>query len=583
MEEYVFNVNLKGMLDILSNHLYSTPKVFIRELLQNSVDAINLRRSYESFEDPRIDIIIEENKSLTFRDNGSGLTEEEIHKFISVIGQSSKRDSRMSFIGRFGIGILSCFMVTPEITLRTRSYKTPDKVYEWHGFTDGKYTVSEISDDMKTGTEIYIKPSPSSESLFSFSDILGTVRYYGLPVQYPIYVTRGNFSARANPLFNKTSTSDRENVLSMGRHIFGTDFDFLDYIPLESESGLFSGVAYILPFTVSAASVRKHRIYLKNILLTEDGASILPEWAFFLKCFFNTDKLSATASREDFYRNELLDTAKKEISQCISSYLERISIQNPTLLARIVSLHGLALKSVAAENERLFKIFMPYFNFETSFGIRKGKMLMNYDYSIFYTTDSETFRQLKPVFCEKDELLVNCGLVYDKELISMLEKLNLAHTEAINTNLLNTMLEDPDETDDLFFLWLVATKALEQYDCSVCIKNFSPSQLSALYTTNSDGEISKEIEKTKQNSDEIFLNMLDSLGEELLYISPAMLYLNAGNSIITKLSHLDNPEKIQTFVRILYFNALITGGFPVSGSDLSIANEDLIKLIEWGL
>jgi len=583
MEEYVFNVNLKGMLDILSNHLYSTPKVFIRELLQNSVDAINLRRSYESFEDPRIDIIIEENKSLTFRDNGSGLTEEEIHKFISVIGQSSKRDSRMSFIGRFGIGILSCFMVTPEITLRTRSYKTPDKVYEWHGFTDGKYTVSEISDDMKTGTEIYIKPSPSSESLFSFSDILGTVRYYGLPVQYPIYVTRGNFSARANPLFNKTSTSDRENVLSMGRHIFGTDFDFLDYIPLESESGLFSGVAYILPFTVSAASVRKHRIYLKNILLTEDGASILPEWAFFLKCFFNTDKLSATASREDFYRNELLDTAKKEISQCISSYLERISIQNPTLLARIVSLHGLALKSVAAENERIFKIFMPYFNFETSFGIRKGKMLMNYDYSIFYTTDSETFRQLKPVFCEKDELLVNCGLVYDKELISMLEKLNLAHTEAINTNLLNTMLEDPDETDDLFFLWLVATKALEQYDCSVCIKNFSPSQLSALYTTNSDGEISKEIEKTKQNSDEIFLNMLDSLGEELLYISPAMLYLNAGNSIITKLSHLDNPEKIQTFVRILYFNALITGGFPVSGSDLSIANEDLIKLIEWGL
>ena len=45
MEEYIFNVNLGGMMDLLSNHLYSTPKVFIRELLQNSADAINLRKS----------------------------------------------------------------------------------------------------------------------------------------------------------------------------------------------------------------------------------------------------------------------------------------------------------------------------------------------------------------------------------------------------------------------------------------------------------------------------------------------------------------------------------------------------------
>ena len=98
----------------------------------------------------------------------------------------------------------------------------------------------------------------------------------------------------------------------MGRQIFGTDFDFLDYIPLESENGLFSGVAYILPFTVSAASVRSHRIYLKSILLTEDGSQILPNWAFFVQCFFNTDELSANASRENFFRNDLLRQIESE-------------------------------------------------------------------------------------------------------------------------------------------------------------------------------------------------------------------------------------------------------------------------------
>ena len=78
MEEYIFNVNLGGMMDLLSNHLYSTPKVFIRELLQNSADAINLRKSHGMSEEPRIDIVVEENKYLIFKDNGCGLTEAEI-------------------------------------------------------------------------------------------------------------------------------------------------------------------------------------------------------------------------------------------------------------------------------------------------------------------------------------------------------------------------------------------------------------------------------------------------------------------------------------------------------------------------
>ncbi|MCQ2464780.1 MAG: HSP90 family protein [Oscillospiraceae bacterium] len=585
MDEFIFNVNLEGMMDLLSNHLYSTPKVFLRELLQNSADAVNLRKTWGMEEEPRIDITVTENKSLVFRDNGSGLTKDEIHKFISVIGKSSKRDSRdsSSFIGRFGIGMLSCFMVTSEIILRSRSAQSPEKVYEWHGYTSGKYTVSEIQSDMPVGTEIIINAGEKYAEWFTLSDIISAVRYYALPLPYPVYVSDGSFTARANPLFNKTSTSDRENVLTMGRHIFGTDFDFIDFIPLESETGLFSGVAYILPFTVSAASVRNHRIYLKNILLTEDGSSILPEWAFFVQCFFNTDRLSANASRENFYRNDLLKTAESEIEHCISSYLERISIQNPALLARIVSIHGNALKSVAAENERLFKIFMPYFNFDSSFGIRSGKTLMHYDYTIFYTTDADTFRQLRPVFCEKDELLVNASQVYIKELICMLDQLSIAHTEAVSESLLDTFLEDPPDADDYDYLCAISSIALEKYDCSVRIKSIIPAQLTSLYTINTDGQLKRDIEKSKQNSDGMFDEMLDAFSEELSADSSSVLYLNAENPLIMKLADIDDPDKIEVCAHIIYIQALIAGGFPVSPPELFIMNENLIKLLEWGL
>jgi molecular chaperone HtpG len=107
--EYRFQVNLGGIIDLLSNHTYSSPQVYVRELLQNGVDAI-LARSYL---DPgyrgemNIELPVQdedERPVLVFRDNGIGLTEEEIHLFLATIGQTSKRDEnllqRNGFIGQ---------------------------------------------------------------------------------------------------------------------------------------------------------------------------------------------------------------------------------------------------------------------------------------------------------------------------------------------------------------------------------------------------------------------------------------------------------------------------------------------------
>lgn len=585
MNEYTFSVNLGGMIDILSNHLYSSPKIFLRELLQNSADAISLRKNLEpGFSSPLINITVEERRSLTFTDNGSGLTEDEIHKFISVIGQSSKRSENSSFIGRFGIGLLSCFIVTDEIILRSRSAKLPERVLEWHGFSDGNYSVKEIESDMEIGTEIFIRALKKHEELFTFEEILKNIRYYGLPIPYPVCISSSERAAiRANSLFERNSGDERTNILEMGKRIFGTDHDYLDYIPLNSKKGLFSGAAYILPFTVSAASNSRHRIYLKNMLLTEDGSSILPEWAFFVQCFFNTDKLRPTASREDFYKDSLLQEAREEISQCISAYLERISIQNPALLAKIVSLHGIALKSVASENERLFKIFMPYFRFETSLGSLSGKTLMRYDKTIFCTQDIDTFRQLRPIFAEKDELLVNMGYVHEKALMEMLDSLGPAHTESLSGDLLENMLEDADEPDNYYFMLSIFSETLDEYGCRVQVKSFSPEQLATVYSTNPDGELKRDIMRSKETAAPMFSDMLDAFEEEIEDEASAALYLNSRNSLIRRLSAVSDKEKLTVFSQILYVQSLIAGGFPMHGAELSKMNNSLIKLIEWGI
>lgn len=585
MNNYSFSVNLGGMIDILSNHLYSSPGVFLRELLQNCADAISLRKQLDSsYSEPQIDIKVNEENSLSFSDNGAGLTEEEIHKFISVIGQSSKRGEDGGFIGRFGIGLLSCFIVTDEITLRTCSIKTPDRVYEWHGFSDGRYSVKEIKSDMPVGTEITIIAEKSYSYLFTREKVTEIIRYYGLPIPYPVYVhTDENIKFRVNILISENSGDERRDILSMGKNIFGTDYDYLDYIPLNSRKGLFSGIAYILPYTVSAASKSKHRIYLKNMLLTEDGSSLLPEWTFFIQCFFNTDKLNPTASREDFYKDSLLDEAKEELSACISAYLEKISVKDPVMLQKLVTLHGVALKSVCAENERLFRIFMPYFVFETSFGNLSGKELMQYKGKLFYTSDIDAFRQLRPVFAEKNELLINSGYVHDRALLTMLSALGISDTEQMHDSLLEELLEDAENEDDFSYMLDTFNSVLYPYDCRVVLKGFSPYQLASLYTLSSEAELKRDINKSKENSSGLFDSMLDAFGEELDNSAFAVLYLNCENHLIKKLSEIADEEKLSVYAQILYVQSLIAGGFPVHSSEMNIMNQNLIKLIEWGI
>src|SRR5581483_4790075 len=111
-----FQVNLKGIITLLSDNLYSGPRVYVRELLQNAVDAIHARTIAEpGFAGGRIEIEVNDGEvpTVVVQDNGVGLSEDEVHQFLATIGESSKRDdlgkARTDFIGQFGIGLLSCF------------------------------------------------------------------------------------------------------------------------------------------------------------------------------------------------------------------------------------------------------------------------------------------------------------------------------------------------------------------------------------------------------------------------------------------------------------------------------------------
>ena len=581
--EYNFKVNLGGMIDILSNHLYSSPKVFIRELLQNGTDAISARQKENpGFRAGKVTIRVTEGEAIRFCDNGIGLTEEEIHGFLAVIGQSSKRDLESGqiyedYIGRFGIGLLSCFMVTDEITICTRSVKTPETAHEWRGKPDGTYEIKSISaDDIDIGTEVIINAKADSKLYFHNDEIIRLVRYYGLPLPFPVVLADDSTEIVINRLH---SNSD---LMELGKTIFGEEF--IDCIPLESGTGLFSGVAYILPYPVAANAEHKHRIYLKNMLLTEDGGRILPKWAFFIKCFLNSSILRPTASRENFYEDENLKEARTKIAELISDYLLDISENNSALLARIISVHSLAVKSIAVEDQELFKTFIPHLDFQTIFGTMNGGELTQYDGNIFYADNINKYRQLAPVFAAQMKLLVNAGYTYDAKLLKILSELNeevtIKHIENIEPE---DFLDDvsKSEQERAAFLLEIADEVLEEFGCTSGLKNFEPESLPVFYLVSENAELFRDIQRIKKESDDIFSSMFDAFEEELDEDdSLATLYFNANNTLVQKIINMDDEDKIATMVQILYVQALLTGHFPVSSDDLDLLNDGIIKLME---
>lgn len=374
---YHFQVNLGGMLDILSNHLYKSPDVFVRELLQNGVDAITMRQKGQpEWNGGSITITVVPGRRIEFSDNGAGLTEEEIHRFLAVIGSSSKTqlvngEIPEDYIGRFGIGLLSCFMVSDSIVMHTVP-TDGSQANVWTGFPDGTYTLEPLTMDQTNGTAgttVILNAKKGEEHYFQSERLAELVRYYGMALPVPVYLS-GN-PKRINHVPADFSGIGRSQLLSFGSWIF--DDEFLDGIPIQTPH--LSGVAYILPYRTDPSMKGGHRIYLKHMLLTEEGNTLLPSWAFFLRCFLNTQNLRPTASREDFYEDQALAEAREEFEEAVRYYLESLAQDSPERLSGIVNTHVEAIKSMAVWDDRMFHLFIDYLPFETSEGSCTGSYL----------------------------------------------------------------------------------------------------------------------------------------------------------------------------------------------------------------
>jgi molecular chaperone HtpG len=139
-------VNLSGLLPIIRRYLYTHTDVFLRELIANGVDACQKLLAIApqeglsvSPDELKVEIFAYPAKNqLIIKDNGVGMTQEEVERFLNVIAASSAREFAEKFretdiIGFFGMGFYSAFMVAEKVEVLTQSYRSDAKAVLWRG------------------------------------------------------------------------------------------------------------------------------------------------------------------------------------------------------------------------------------------------------------------------------------------------------------------------------------------------------------------------------------------------------------------------------------------------------------------
>ena len=422
METKEFQAESKELLNLMINSIYSNKEIFLRELISNASDAIDKYKYLELTSEGKIpsknyEIWIEkdkENRTLTIKDNGIGMSKEDIINNLGTIAHSGSKDfvskikeakekNDLDIIGQFGVGFYSAFMVADEVEVYTKTLNDKGYVFKSNGETN--YTIDEC-DIEDTGTKIvlHLRKDTEDEKFDNFLEdyeIESLVKKYSDFVRYPIKFNEIEKTPKKDadgkeieneydekvvtktlnsmiPLwkknkkdvteedlnkFYKDNFSDYEDpLLSLNLNLEGiVSFNSLVFIPSHA------------PYDLYSQNYEKGlKLYIKGIFIKEKAKELVPDYLKFIKGLVDTNDLSLNISREmlqdDPRLRKMSDSIEKKVVGALKDlknndfdkYLKFYKLYGDHLMYGIYSSYGykkdllgelLAFKSLNSEKE----------------------------------------------------------------------------------------------------------------------------------------------------------------------------------------------------------------------------------------
>lgn len=360
-------VDLGGLLEVLGQHLYSTPAVALRELVQNAHDSCVRRR----IEDPsgatlagRISVGVE-GRTLSIEDEGAGLTRDEIHDFLATVGSGYTRKLREAgqsdeLIGLFGLGFLSAFVVAERVTVSTTSFRTPDLGHRYQSRGGERYSVECIA-PRAVGTLVEIELREKHASLAEPALLRRLLERYCALLRVPVWL-HGDAVA-LNAEVPPWRVSDEHPLRARARRQeLATRFErrFAPICTMDVTAGEGSDVRGLLWVqdggTYGSSDNRCVSVFVRGMLIDDDADALLPRWAGFVGGVVESAELTPTASREDLQRDDAFAAASKRVADELVRGLAEVARTQPEAWRRVLLRHNEALLGAALADPRVFEL-----------------------------------------------------------------------------------------------------------------------------------------------------------------------------------------------------------------------------------
>ncbi len=371
MEKGNLSIHSENIFPIIKKWLYSDHDIFIRELVSNACDAITKVRRLSSLgeadlqdqSDFKVDVILDpENKTLKFIDNGVGMTDEEIKKYINQIAFSGAEDFIKKYkdkgdddqiIGHFGLGFYSSFMVADHVEILSKSHIPDSSGVKWH--CDGGIEFEmEPTEKATRGTEITLFLGEEGEEFLKGSRIRETLNKYCSFMPYPIYFKDlseapeededGNVIVKepealneVKPLYTKRPNEcTDEEYKAFYRSTFNDFKEPLFWIHLNMDYPFnLKGILYFPKLSTEFDTLEGQiKLYNSQVFVADNIKEVIPEFLLLLKGVIDCPDLPLNVSRSflqnDGFVKKISDYITKKVGDKITSLqkTDRASFEN---------------------------------------------------------------------------------------------------------------------------------------------------------------------------------------------------------------------------------------------------------------
>lgn len=447
MSKHQFQTEAKQILNLMIHSLYSNKEIFLRELVSNASDALDKLNllvltddAYKSITfNPRIDIKIDKDaKTLTIKDSGIGMNEEDLQNNLGTIAKSGtkaflenlsgdqKKDSQL--IGQFGVGFYACFMVASKVEVTTKK-ANESQAYKWISSGDGEYEIEKASMD-GYGTEIKMFINDDEAEFLETYRIESIIKKYSNHISFAIFMDKEKFVAakkdddgkeiepsrtdivneqinRANALWSisKSELKD-EDYKDFYSTIAHSAEEPLSWMHNKAEGAIEYTTLFYIP---SKAPMDLYRVdyqsgiklYINRVFITDDEKELMPTYMRFLRGIIDSKDLPLNVSREILQSNAVLAKIKNASVKKVLNELSKMAKDDKEKYDAFFSEFGNVLKeglySDYANREKILEL-MKFNSLNSAEKIMLEDYIKNVDESkkeIYYISAKTSLAMLK--------------------------------------------------------------------------------------------------------------------------------------------------------------------------------------------